>query len=757
MPQLNSRELLERARRAQAPGAPASATEPEQSGLSAQALLVAGRAEYQQGNLDLAAEFLQLAARANPDSTETHHLLGNVQQDQGRLDRAIASYRRALKLDPRLSAAENDLGTAYYAQGQHQHAVEAFERCVALDPWNYRAFENLGSVRRALGQFGPARNAFKRAFWTRLKKPFRRLLAAPAKPPFRSGREADEAALREAKEAYEAYRGGRYADAERLCALSLEHSPGNQAAMHVQALALNQRQQYAPALAILEALVRKSPESAEYLDAMGTSLRGLRQFDRSLACFNRALELNPQSAVIHSNVSALMIDRGDYMPAETAARAALTIEPNLGAAMVNLGAALMAQDRAREAEAVLRRALELNPRSPKARLRLSESLRDQDRLEEMRLELEELRRIDPDNPDLHLNLGILAQDVERDMPAALAHFRKAQSLAPQHAGTFLNEALLRLMNGEFTSEAWELYESRKRIPDRVDGYTKVALPEWNGARVAPGELLVYGEQGLGDEIMFASMLPQALALAPRLRFAAQPRLCGLFARSFPEAQVVPWDRDLGGPDLGAAKFAVAIGSLCRFFRHSPQDFPRHAGYLRPDSALLEVARARLAALGPGLRIGLSWRGGVPLTWRSRRSLQLADLTRVLQRPGCRWINLQYGDVGPEIEHFAAESGIRIERLHDATHDFEEAAALVGALDLVLSVCNTTVHLGGALGRPVWVMAPYTPDWRYGIANSRMPWYPEVELLRQRRHGDWASVLEEVRARLEALLAQSAEG
>jgi tetratricopeptide (TPR) repeat protein len=515
-------------------------------------------------------------------------------------------------------------------------------------------------------------------------------------------------------------------------------------------LSLNKLERYPVALAILEALVRKEPLTAEYHDALGSALFGLRRHDAALASFNRALALNPRLAITHSNISALMNARQEHEQAETAARAALQIEPDSVAALVSLGMALIWQGRSADAEVELRRALEIKPNSLIARLQLCDALRMAGRIDEVRRELDRVLEMTPDNPDRHLHLGVLAQEFDLDFGAALEHFRAAQKLAPQKPGPILNEALLRLTNGEFGRPVWDLYEWRKKAPSRLEGYLKVTLPEWDGSRLGAGELLVYGEQGLGDELMFASILPQALAIAPRLRFAAQPRLCSLFARSFPEADVFAWGRAAGSPDTGSAKFAVAIGSLARHFRCSAQDFPQHPGYLKPDPQRLDAMRARLGALGPDRKIGIAWRGGVPFTRQARRSLKLAQLAPVLQRPGYRWINLQYGAVEEELDAVEAEIGVRIERLHDATQDFEEAAALTSALDLVISVCSTTVHLAGALGQRVWVMAPLAAEWRYGVSGSRMLWYPSAELFRQPRADDWDSVIAQIGARLDLL-------
>ena len=147
--------------------------------------------------------------------------------------------------------------------------------------------------------------------------------------------------------------------------------------------------------------------------------------------------------------------------------------------------------------------------------------------------------------------------------------------------------------------------------------------------------------------------------------------------------------------------------------------------------------------GPGKKIGLSWRGGVGLTGKKRRSFSLSELQPVLSLPGVHWVNLQYTDVREEIE----TSPVRVHHWQEAIDDYDQTAALVCALDGVLTVCTALVHLTGGLGRPALVMVPFGADWRYGATGERMVWYPSVRLLRQRRVGDWTDVLEEVSRRI----------
>jgi hypothetical protein len=191
-----------------------------------------------------------------------------------------------------------------------------------------------------------------------------------------------------------------------------------------------------------------------------------------------------------------------------------------------------------------------------------------------------------------------------------------------------------------------------------------------------------------------------------------------------------------------------MASLARHLRRSRADFPAHAGYLRPDRLKLERWRTRLEALGPGRKMGVSWRGGLLKTGRARRSLELGELAALLKLEGVRFFSLQYGNVGDELAMLERLHGVRVVHFPEAMEDYDEAAALIGALGGVLSVCTSVVHLSGALGRPALVMAPHSAEWRYGHSGEEMPWYPSVRILRQPRPGDWAPVFAEARRTLE---------
>ncbi|MGB8432907.1 MAG: hypothetical protein WCE38_01420, partial [Burkholderiales bacterium] len=291
---------------------------------------------------------------------------------------------------------------------------------------------------------------------------------------------------------------------------------------------------------------------------------------------------------------------------------------------------------------------------------------------------------------------------------------------------------------------------RARLATGLFNRHEYRYPAWDGQSLSGKRVLVYGEQGLGDQIMFASCLPDLLAEVAGCVLDCDPRLVGLFTRSFPDVTVIPTPRPQAVPKLERVvetiDFQLPIGELGRRFRATPDAFPSRPCFLRADPDRAAHYRTRLDALGTGLKVGLSWRGGTGKTRGAARSVDLAALVAALAGVSAHWISLQYGASDRELAEARAH-GFAVHHWQDTVADYDATAALVETLDVVVSVCTSVVHLSSALGRPTLVMVPAIADWRFGDQGERMPWHPTARLLRQSRQGDWGSVLDLVRAAL----------
>lgn len=340
-----------------------------------------------------------------------------------------------------------------------------------------------------------------------------------------------------------------------------------------------------------------------------------------------------------------------------------------------------------------------------------------------------------------LEKGDYAQGLKL-LDAALAH-------DPDDHETRLIRSYMNLKRGEF-EQGWRDYEARHH--SRFALSRPYRFTQWDGAPISGRTLLVHSEQGFGDQIMFASCFEEAIARAGRCIIECDPRLVTLFRRSFASACIEAEVRGDAPAWLARAQpdtCQIPMGSLPGFFRKCWEEFPRHTGYLRAAPERVAYWRAKLDALGPGPKIGLSWRGGIAATRRHLRSLALEEFLPLLRLPA-KFVSLQYGKCADDLNKLSREHGVTLPHWQDALDDYDETAALVCALDLVISVCTAVIHLAGALGKPVWVLVPAVAEWRYLDRGEMMPWYPSARLFRQTELGRWQDVIRQTGEHLQQL-------
>lgn len=496
--------------------------------------------------------------------------------------------------------------------------------------------------------------------------------------------------------------------------------------------------------------------NAELEMQAGLAAAGAGNHAEAVVRFERALEIAPDLAIAHRELACAHLELGDLAAAADSLE--LAAHFSTGDARTCFLQGLCAQ-RGGETDAAVqhyRRALELEPALAEAYNNLGYLLLNElDSVGEAKRLFEAALQTRPGYIDARLNLG-LARLHAGEREAAIAEFDAVLRLDAGNAEARLNRAIARLALRRWSDEknsAWDEYEARKAAgPYWIP--RPYAFPEWDGS-AAPGKtLLIYGEQGLGDEIMFASCVVEAQARVGHSIVECAPKLAPLFARSFEACDVVGLRQGEPADWLSSARpvdMQIAVGSLPRLFRRTGAAFPAPPGYLRADPGRIEAWRERLDSLGLRPKIALSWRGGTRHTRAARRSIPVAQLASMLRSVPAEFVSLQYDGTDEDIALFK-ESGLNLHQWPQAIADYEETAALLCGVDLVLSVCTALIHLGGALGRPVWVMVPAHPEWRYGESGEDMPWYPSVRLLRQDAAGDWGPLLARLGIELDAWAA-----
>jgi tetratricopeptide (TPR) repeat protein len=703
-----------------------------------------GLSRHKLGDPSRASEALARAASLDAGNAHYQHVLGTTLAEDGQLDRAIAAFKRALKIDETLAEAHNDLGTAYFEKQWHEQAEQCFRRAIRLRPDHGIAHANLGAALRAQGQLIEGRRAFQRALLLKVRGALPRFLR------WRVGSEAAgqrAEALRELRRSLDNASSRRdHARVRSLVDQAATRLPDDAEAAYLAAEALSKVDDAEQALTLARKAADLDPARAAYQMLLARLLVHKRHIGAAIAAAEAASRLEPDAVEVQGTLSTTLRLGGRFQDAEVAARRAIALDPGRAQGFEELAMVLRAQQRLADAESAARQAIALAGQDARCLAGLGLILKDAGRVREARAIYQSLQsRLGSEkSPPASLcqSLGTLALECAGDLDAARGWFRKAAQGGESVEAT-LSESVADLLEWRFSS-GWEKFEARKRLLGHRDRHELFAgIPQWDGTPLRGLRLLVYGEQGVGDEIMYASMLPDLQRDVDDVTFMCDARTQPLISRSFPRVEVLRATQEGVDAVRSRVAYAHAVGSLGRFYRPDAAAFPPRAGYLRTDRAMVEAWRARLRELPGQPKIGISWRGGLQHTGRHRRSLSLERLEKVLRIPGAAWVSLQHGEVREEIAGFARSTGISVNAFPDVTNDLDELASLIDALDFVVTVCNTTVHVAGALDKPLLVLAPAVPLWSYGIRGDRMLWYPSARVLRQDSDESWSAAIAQV--------------
>jgi tetratricopeptide (TPR) repeat protein len=533
----------------------------------------------------------------------------------------------------------------------------------------------------------------------------------------------------------------QFADAERglLRALELQH---DFAAAHLE-LGLTYRDQgnFEDAADYFQLAAHFAPDMTAAFLELGAVLVKLERVDAAKAAYRDGLAHDSRNAAAWLDLGNLHKSAGDLDAAIDCYRSAATFDPTSADAQCRLGYSLLKTGQYAESRRCFDTALALQPGMVEARHNLSLLLLETGQADEALSGFQQVLIANPAIIESRACVAHALRDLGR-LDEAVACYDEVLAADPQFSDAVINRSYALLMQGEYAA-GWAEYE--RRFSSGAPATRNFPYPAWRGEALAGKRILVYAEQGMGDEIMFASCLPELLQIAPHCVIECNTRLGALFQRSFPGAHVHGADKSDDKSWLGRLPpidYQIAIGSLPRYFRGARAAFPAHRGYLANDPQKIEFWRRQLAA-GPALRVGIAWRGGTLHSRQFTRSTALSQWLPLLRSADVAFYALQYGDIAGELEELRVQSGINVGHLGGAVENIDELAAIIGALDLVISIDNTVAHVAGALGKPVWTLLPGSPEWRYPRHGDVMPWYPSMRLYRCIRGGGWEPVFAQV--------------
>ncbi|MEI9987864.1 MAG: tetratricopeptide repeat-containing glycosyltransferase family protein [Aliidongia sp.] len=493
------------------------------------------------------------------------------------------------------------------------------------------------------------------------------------------------------------HRAGRLQPAEAGYRRVLEAAPGHADSLHYLGLIAAQVGRHDLAADLIARAVAVRPVMPDYSNNLGLSLTALGRFGEAADAFRRAIALAPDLAEAHSNLGNALRSLGRPAEAELSYRRALQLAPDLAPAHNNLGAALADLDRLDEAEQSYRQALRCNPVYPEAYNNLANAVRGQGHWR-----------------------------------AAIEYCREAVALAPDYAEAHYNLGWALLLTGDF-AEGWPEFEWRWRVEGGA-GTPGFGVPLWRGEPLEDRTLLLHAEQGAGDSFMFCRYAERAAKLG-RVLLVAPPALVGLFKRLSGLAGVFAAGAELPPFDLHCPLLSLPLA-----FGTTLDSVPDAVPYLAADPGRVAIWRDRLRTI-EGPRVGLVWAGNPAQRDDRRRSMTLADLAPLATLPALNFISLQKGRAE------TPPAGMRFFDWTEELQDYDDTAALIETLDLVLAVDTGVAHLAGALGRPVWLMNRFEPYFAWLTEREDSPWYPTLRQFRQNRAGEWGPVVESVRKAL----------
>ncbi|HEX8961573.1 MAG TPA: tetratricopeptide repeat-containing glycosyltransferase family protein [Rhodocyclaceae bacterium] len=538
-----------------------------------------------------------------------------------------------------------------------------------------------------------------------------------------------------------------------------------------------------------DAFVGGTERAAEVEKNRGNEHLAKGELEEAARCYEDAIRIYPGYAEAHVNLGHVRREQKAYAESEQLLLRAIALKPSLWQAHLNLGRTAEDQRQFDEAAACYRHVIGLRPSYldthswPEAHWRLATVFAEQERHEDALRVLDQMLTINPEWAEVRCNRGTALNKLGRNEEAlaeyqralsqnpenpaivarfigivyedmgqlddALAWVRRARALDPKGLEGQIEEALMLLLRGDFEN-GWPAHEAmlpnllgrKKGIETDAQYYRRVFTPEryWTGDDLGGGTLLLWTEQGLGDSLMMLRYLPLIKAHgAGRIVIICEQALVRIF-RSFAEVDEILVKRD----SIDQLRFDrhCSTMSLPFLFRTRLDTIPNRMPYISVPEGVGAKWRSRLAGY-PGLKIGIAWGGNPTLVKDRERSIPLARFAPLMSVPGITWVSLQKGEPASQLKALAWP----VVDWMDECDDMQDTAGLIDALDLVVSVDTSVVHLAGALAKPVWLLNRFGSEWRWMLEREDSPWYPSLRIFRQPSRGDWESVLARVAAEL----------
>ncbi len=671
---------------------------------------------HQANRLAEAKQFYGKVLAADARNPDALNLMGLIAAHTGRHDEALTLFDRAVAAAPYFVEAHFNKGIALTSLGRNLEAIHAFTHTLQLDPTHAGASLNLGNIYHQTGRIEDAIGAFRAAIRN-------------APNDWRGLYNLGSCLLETLTQAHGDERRIPCEEAVAALMRARDLQPDSADVLFALGRSLAMRGDYASATDAVRLSLQKvshwsTGKRAEVLSTLGEYLRKEQQHDDAIISHREAIALDSRNHLFQFNLAVTLAGAGKDAEAESLYKKVIAAQPDYASAYINLGNIYRDRNQFGEAISILEKASQLAPSS-----------------------------------QIYTNIGATMSDLGW-MSTSLMLQDKSMSLGSPSDTTRYNRALTLLSLGRFET-GWAEHEARFGVPQIQT--VRRAPPEWRGEELSGKRLLIWMEQGIGDQILHASMISELVTRAAHVLIECVARLAPILARSLPGTTVIGRTTPTSSPaDSERYDFQIAAGSIGQYLRTSFGSFPVRNKYLCADSDKVARFRKRYLDLAQGRRIvGIAWKS---LNHRigANKSATLVDFAPLLKTEGTFFVSLQYGNCANEVAEIRDRFGVDVFQDSDVDQltDMDTFFAQVAAMDLVVTTSNTTVHVAGSQGIPTRLLLPHGKGviWYWFQHRLDSPWYPSVRIERARRDQEWpAAPLKRVAAELRADEAQPGNG
>ena len=694
------------------------------------------------------------ARKKYPDEPFVYNLLGVLYADMSSYEDSIKNYSKALKLNPNYFEVYNNIGVAYTSLKKNNKAIEFFDKAIQINPLYAEAYNNKGNALKEKREYHLAIECYEKSLnldpnyidaitnlgiiWNLLNE------FAKSESYFRQALALDPgntSTLYNLANCH--FNAGEFNKAINVCQniITLDHSfyyAYNRIGLcHIR---LENEEQ---AIDFFKTSIKIKPDYLEGLTNYGFALQKLKNYSLAAVQFEKVLSLDSGNVEAFVNLTKVYFEDGSILKAIEVARRGLLYSPKNVPILKNLVSSFTILNRLDEALEACKEILSINSDDAGTINMMGTIYEKKGFYHQAKTKFLRALELDKNLVQAKINIATLYQLEGNEDKADQIY----NDLAKEQKGN--PEVLFRRSTLAFKQEnfqeGWRYFENRWKVfPLNKTIWPIQNKTLWKGEK--GGRVVLWKEQGIGDQIILLSLVPEVQEMCGSVSVYVDPRLHSLCKRTMPETNFISDENALKQENFD---YHLPLGSVPGLVRNNIRDFDRTVtGYFKANPARVDSIRKELKLDGKTV-IGISWKSFKSLN-QTRKSVKLHDMERIFSDLDVVLVNLQYGDVDNEIRKFKEETGIEVVQCAsvDNREDLDGLAALIEVCDLVLSTSNVTIHVAGALAKETWVLLPYVVvNFWWLTKRPRSIWYPSLTLYRQPTLDDWDSVYESVRKNL----------